>query len=334
MSLSGSGIRRILTWYAFSLACAIAIIAGVLLTAVDRGLTADEIYSAIGLNLISSVVYAIIFTLLNTWVAERVTEDSLRQNFDNMTRQITAEISQTNRLYIPMATYPALNPTSSSYGNRFNIDMSRSLDRTHTYAFRGPSARYVAARLHTSSNYPHEVKVAMLSPNDRAAIARRSADRQAWARFSGKSLAELEQEFRFELVMSIVSLFDYRGICPVDILYNEDAAVYRYEMFDDSVYISWFQGPQSQGMEMPESLRFASNSFMYQTLMLDLNRRFQISGNKIRFDASHDDSHLIAHLNAMAGDVMATTSINDIRERYQEHVAEFSNYIRSLQLRN
>jgi transcriptional regulator with XRE-family HTH domain len=166
--------------------------------------------------------------------------------FLDATAKLRGEIAATNLTYLPIATYSPVDPVNG-YGDYFNIDMTRSLEKTSFYAFRGPSARYVAARLRRARSYPQEVRVAMLNPGDSAAISRRSSDRLQWLRSEGKTAADLERELHDELINTVVSLFDYRKICPVQLLYVEDTAVYRYEMFDDSVFVSWYHGPQSAG---------------------------------------------------------------------------------------
>jgi hypothetical protein len=295
----------------------------------DHTLSTSVVLSSIGLNLIAGVLFAVIFTLLSTRVQERSIEQGIEEQLRDLSANLNNELAMWNRSFLPTETYPPLDPLNG-YGDKFNIDMTRSLEGTDFYAFRGPSARYVAARLRESQRIPQQVRVAMLSPGDRRAIARRASDRRLWARSRGKSLQMLETDVHDELIMSVVSLFDYRHICPVDLLYTEDTAVYRFEMFDEAVYVSWFHGPHSSGREMPESMRFLADSFYYKTLRLDLMRRFEISPHKVTFDASQDDQFLVDHLRQVAGIEMTVNQLASWRERYREYVADFVVYLRSL----
>lgn len=209
--------------------------------------------------------------------------------------------------------------------------MTRSLEETRFYAFRGPSARYVAARLRESNHYPQQVKVAMLSPGDPRAIQRRAADRAPWGRSQGRDMQQLESDLRHELILSVVSLFDYRSFCPVDLLYVEDTAVYRYEMFDDSVYVSWYDSPRSRSLEMPESLRFPVGSFLYKTLRLDLIRRFDISSNKaVTFTPQQDDDFLAQHLSVVLGEPVNQSDLDTWRREHESYVEDFSDYLKSM----
>ncbi|GAA4913090.1 hypothetical protein HD597_012385 [Nonomuraea thailandensis] len=329
MSSGNQGLRRTLVVYAFALACVSTLVVGIVLVTRDETLTAGSVLSAIGLNLIASVVFAAIFTLLSTRVQERSLEQALGEQLQDFSARFNSELARANESFLPTDVYPPLDPVEG-YGDKFNVDMTRSLGRTDFYAFRGPSARYVAARLRESQRIPQQVKVAMLRPGDRRSIARRASDRRFWARSRGKTPETLEAEVYDELVMSVISLFDYRHICPVDLLYTEDTAVYRFEMFDDAVYVSWFHGPQSSGREMPESMRFSANSFHYKTLRLDLIRRFEISTNKVTFDASQDDEFLMSHLTELIGKQVIAEDLSRWRQRYNAYVGDFVGYLRGV----
>jgi hypothetical protein len=319
-------LRNTLFWYAFALACVTTLLISIVFVTLGPAVSPAAVLSAIGLNLIASVVFALVFTALSTWVQQNAIEGAVADQFLDATAKLRGEIAATNLTYLPIATYSPLDPVDG-YGDYFNIDMTRSLEKTSFYAFRGPSARYVAARLRRARSYPQEVRVAMLNPGDSAAISRRSSDRLQWLRSEGKTAADLERELHDELIITVVSLFDYRKICPVQLLYVEDTAVYRYEMFDDSVFVSWYHGPQSAGRELPESLRFSDQSFMYSTMKLDLIRRFEISSHQAVFRPSQGDDYLIGHLAEYAGITATPQDIADWRKRYVEYVEDFCLYL-------
>ncbi|MDY0811277.1 hypothetical protein [Kitasatospora purpeofusca] len=329
MATNPRGTSNTLVDYAFTVACLVTLIVGIVFVNLDHSLTARQILANLGLSLVASVIFAVIFSVLSSRLQEKGLQQSLAASFTHYSQELTATVAQGNSEYLPNALYPPLDPKDGQYGERFNIDMIRSLEETGFYAFRGPSARYVAARLRASNHYPQQVKVAMLSPGDARAIGRRAADRVYWERFAGKEPQQLEAELRYELIISVVSLFDYRRFCQVDLLYIEDTAVYRYEMFDESVYISWYHGAQSQAKEMPESMRFPANSFHYKTLRLDLTRRFGISNSKVSFTPEQNDDFLATHLAGLLGEPVTQADIDKWRRDYQDHVDDFSRFLES-----
>ncbi|MEV5362487.1 hypothetical protein AB0L12_06865 [Streptomyces cellulosae] len=331
MAASRQNIRRTLVDYAFATASLAVLVVGIVFVNLDNDLTGRQVLANLGLNLIASVVFAVIFTWLSGRVQERSLQESLAESFTSHSDRITAAVAQGNAEFLPDAVYPPLEPKRGGYGDRFNVDMTRSLEKTGFYAFRGPSARFVVARLRESNHYPQQVKVAMLSPGDPRAIQRRAADRVPWGRFQGVGVQQLESGLRRELILTVVSLFDYRRFSPVNLLYVEDTAVYRYEMFDDSVYVAWYDSPRSRSLEMPESLRFPVGSFMYKTLRLDLVRRFEISSNKaVTFTAEQDDDFLIQHLAGVLGEPVNQSDIDAWRQGYDEYVKDFSDYLKSM----
>lgn len=318
--------RKVLGWYAFGSACLAALLIGVLLTYQDRTVTAGVVMSAIGLNLIASVIFAVIFSMLSNRVRERSLEDAIDQGFQGINERLRQEVARADRMFLPTAVYEPINPTDS-FGDPYNLDVTHSLESTTFFAFQGPSARFIAARILQARHYPQQIKIAMISPGNPAAIARRAADRLLWPQSDRHDPAALEAALREELVMNVVSLFECRIICPVDLLYYEDTAVYRYVMFDDALYLSWYHSGRSSNMEMPESYRFPAESYLYQSMRMELGRRFDISGAKVRFEAGQTDDVLMGHLSELLARPVGPGDLRKWRDRYKKLNAPFIRYL-------
>ncbi|MEU8259650.1 hypothetical protein AB0C02_03370 [Micromonospora sp. NPDC048999] len=302
------------------------LLVGVLLTYQDGQLHRNSVFSSIGLDLIAAVIFAVIFAVLSNRIQDRGIEDSFEEGLDGLERRLTATLASHNQAFLPSATYPALDP-GANFGDAYNQDLTASLERSSTFAFQGPSARFVAARLMKLRHYPQQIKVVMLDPSNRRAVARRAADRAHWPNSQGKPPSVLEKELREELIVNITSLFDCRQICPVELLYHGDTAVYRYAMCDDAVYLSWYHGPQSAGREMPESYRFGVNSFWYQAFRLDLLRKFEVSDRVVRFEPTDDDQVLSAHLAKLLDQPVAPRDLQRWRAMHAKQTAVFSTYL-------
>jgi hypothetical protein len=319
-------LRRTLVWYSFGTACVVALVIGVVLSVQDPQLTAGEVASSIGLNLIGSVVFAIMFALLANWVQERNVQETISEGFSELTDRITQNMARTNRLFLPAKRYEALNPTDT-FGDDYNLDVTKDLEETGFFAFYGPSARYVAARLLATRHHPQQVRVAMIGPANRRAINRRAADRSSWLKSQHLPIEQIGRQLEDELLMNIVSLFDCRRLCPIEILYNDDTAVYRYVMLDQSVYVSWYHGTRSAQMEMPESYRFGKESFTYSTFRMDLMRKFEISTDKVTFEAGDDDTVLVDHLNALTGRTITDSDLAGWRAEQHKDSVAFRDYL-------
>lgn len=316
-------------WYAFGLACLTVLLVGVLLTYQDGHLSRDAVFSSIGLNLIAAVIFAVVFSVLSNRLQDRSIEENLEEGLEDLQRRLTAALAANNQAFLPSATYPALDP-GANFGDAYNRDLTTSLESSSTFAFQGPSARFVAARLLKARHYPQQIKVVMLDPSNRKAIARRAADRTHWPNLQGRSPGALEAELCEELIINITSLFDCRRICPVELLYHGDTAVYRYAMCDDAVYLSWYHGPQSAGREMPESYRFGVTSFWYRALRLDLLRKFEVSDRVVRFEPTDDDEVLRAHLTELLNRTVELEDLSRWRALHAKQTGGFSAYLDDL----
>lgn len=315
---SPAWMRRTLGAYAFALACVVSVGLGVFLVTRDKTLKSGQVLSSIGLELIASVIFSIIFALLSSRVRDRILYDALVEHANTMSAQVLERLANSDS-HIPIATYRAGN----SYDADFNRAITASLDGSHLYAFRGTSAKYVPARLKAVHNRPEELRVAMIDPTSTLALRRRSADRQRHPEQRGRSVDALADELKEEILMAVVALFDIREICSLDVAYTAETAVTRLELFDDSVFITWYQERHSTEAKFPETLQFRAGSFLYEIQRLDMIRRFDIAEKKVSFNSSHDEHYLIEHLTMLTGSVISPENITRWREMYASFSAPF-----------
>jgi len=312
-------LRNRLNKYAFALACVVAVVLGVVPVLVDRTLTTGQALSAVGLNLISAIVFAVIFSLLSTQTQERNLLETLDDQFELQDQRINEHIHKTAMRFLPSKTYPA----ASIYGDEFNQDVTESLRGSRLCAFRGTSAKFLAARVRRMPRPPHQLRIIMLDPSDDATVRRRAVDRRRQAPSQGKQLDDLVAEIKDEVCMSLVSLFDLRHSCPVEILLTREPVITRMELFDDSAYISWYQGPSSPHHPFPETYRFSTESFIYQTELLGIVKSFEISSSISRFDSSQSDDTLQASLAQLLNSQIGPAHIDQRRSEYEEFISPF-----------
>jgi hypothetical protein len=312
-------LRRQLALYAIALSYAIALIAGIILTVQDPKLTSAEIASAIGLNLISSVVFAVIFVTLTARIQDRNLETSISELFADYSDRLLDRISEGYRSYYPSVQYPP----SGDFNEVFNRDLTNSIEQSNYYFFRGPSPRYLPARIAATKRGLSRVHVAMLDPRSIRALTRRAADRMQRPGFKGKTIDQVVSDLRIELLTSIVALFDCRTKCPIHVIYTLDTAVTRAELCDDSIYLSWYHSPVSPGTVFPETLRFSAGSLVYETFKLDITRQFEIFDNGIIFSSTDTDEDLLAHLTLLTGELISAELLASWRSTYKEFIGKF-----------
>jgi len=312
-------LRRKLGIYAIALAYAVALIAGIILTVQNPKLTSAEIASAIGLNLISAVVFAVIFVTLSARIQDRNLEANVSDLFAEYSDRLLDRISEGYRSYYPSVQYPP----SGDFNETFNRDLTNSIEQSNLYFFRGPSPRYLPARLAATKRGPSRVHVAMLDPRSIRALTRRAADRRQRPSFQAKTIDQVVSELRIELLTSIVALFDCRSKCPIQVIYTLDTAVTRMEICDDSIYLSWYHSPASPGTVFPETLRFSAGSVVYETFKLDITRQFEIFDNGIVFNSTHTDEDLREHLSALTGELVRPEHLASWRSAHKDFIGKF-----------
>jgi hypothetical protein len=306
--------------YAFALAIVILLVIAFALTVQDRRLDLRQQLSAIGLNLMASVVFAVIFTVVSSRIQERVLQSQLTREldtrFERLSSQMTTQIATTNTQYLPARTY---QPASEARDD-FNRDVSTSLDKTGLYLFRGTSAKYVAARIKASSRQLQGLKVITLDPGSDRILRPRAVDRSRIPSNRGKSVEALVAEIRDEILMSMVALFDCRELCSIEVTYAAETAVTRADLFDDAVYLSWYYGPESTRQTFPEAFRFDAGSFVYSIQRSEMFRRFEVAEqgqSKFDLDPSQEDADLISLLKDSTDHDFSREDLTRWRQSYE-----------------
>jgi hypothetical protein len=309
-------MRKWLSIYSTAFTLLLALAIGVFLVQGSGKLDSASARFSLGLNLIGSAIFALLFATLTTWIIDRNQRDSIEEIIQSEMSRITTNVSMLSTIYLPLAEYPALD----TFGVGFNRALMESIESSKVYDFCGPSPRFVVARLRRIRHCPEQIRVSMIDPRLNASVLRRAADREKWASSADKTIDEIVRLFRKELTQSIVALFDFRLVCPVNIVYTNDLVVYRMELTDNAVFFSWYHGPTSSDKEMPEAAQFGNESLYYRVLRQEMTRRFEVLPCKILFDSSQTDDDLITHLEDVTGE---TYGIGDLAEMRAEH-AEYT----------
>ncbi|MEV0381732.1 hypothetical protein [Nonomuraea sp. NPDC050643] len=301
--------HRKLQLYAFWLALVVCLSAGIIMAFLDDELRKGSILSSIGLNLIAAVIFAFIFSWLSGNLQQRILIENLRSEQHDASAAIQKSISELSagmldklagyeKRYMPTTTYPASNELI----REFNEDVSASLQRTASYAFRGTSGKYVPTRLKKAPRGNlRDVKIIMLDPRSSRVLNARAAERMDQESGSRLSVEDISADIRQEILMSVVALYDCRLFCSPDIAFVQETAATRIELLDDAVYVSWYQGPESTKRRFPETLKFARGTFFCDVLAQEFHRRHNLADLKIRFNSDTSESELCDQVAVLAG---------------------------------
>jgi hypothetical protein len=169
----------------------------------------------------------------------------------------------------------------------------------------------------------------MLDPDNAGALARRVADMSA--RWSDDATPEDEHEgLRNTILKSIVALFDCRHMGTIDVMLDNDPSVYRYEVTDEAIFLTWYHDPGSVGREFAQTFRFGSESYFYNSLRLELLRRFDMAGRKMSFRQEMTDADLARVLNNLFTTKVSVAEIGKWRHEYATEISDFRIHLKSV----
>lgn len=313
--------------YGVWLASALVVTVGVGLAFLDKRLTGGQIASAIGLNLIASVLFALLFSFISGRVQERLLLERIEATIGGVSQELLGKLAGFEDSYMPTRTYDAGDQWDTAY----NSDVTASLNKTVAYAFRGTSAKYVPSRLCKAPRGRLQyVRIIILDPRSQETMQARAAIRKDQTR-SGMEVRDIAGEIKDEILMSVVALFECRAFCSPEIHFVRDVAATRSELFDDAVYISWYQGPESARRQFPESLKFSQGTFFYQVQAQELHQRHLLAGYKMKIDQNTNEADIISHLSELAERQVTPDDLRGWSAKYAQYVEEFEKFLDQIQ---
>ncbi|MEO3862424.1 hypothetical protein [Acrocarpospora sp. B8E8] len=315
--MSGPGWeRRKLEVYAFWLALVACFSVGIALTLFDDDLRQSAVLSSIGLNLIASVIFAVVFSWLSGNVQQRILLENVRAEQarslaaqESATQSMLAKVSElSTELFVKLAGYEGRFMPQATYDASddpvvaFNKDISRSLEQSSSYAFRGTSAKFVPIRLKKAPRGSlRSVKIIMLDPRSRPVLNARAAERMEQKNSNNGSIDAMIEDIKEEIFMSVIALYDCRLFCSPEIVFVQETTATRIELFDDAIYLSWYQGPESTTKRFPETLKFGRDTFLFRVFAQDFHRRHSLEDSVLRLTRETTESELMQQLSALIG---------------------------------
>ena len=239
----------------------LVIVSGSLLTVAGGAQpgTLKNLLIAVGTGALVSALLTSMQTLLTATSARQVLVDALVAESQSAMRELTEEYRALNREFFPThVCEPSAAPDPV-----FNRLMMSDLNNTRQYFFRGFSARYAAARHLLANTVERELRVVIADPRDRSSINSRA---RYLLRQPGEhdSYQAIQTRLYSEICVGLVGLFVARDRCSrIDVTVMSNPPVDRFEIFDDSVWVTLFSDPSGTCLPYPRTLRFLRTSFIY-----------------------------------------------------------------------
>jgi hypothetical protein len=215
---------------------------------------------AIGTGTLVSALVTTAQTLLTASASRRVLVDSLVDESRQAMRELTDEYRSTNSEFFPTHVFePSADPDPA-----FNRLMLADLQGSRHYLFRGFSSRHAAARLMLLNGpLDREMRVVIADPRDRNSISSRARYLLRQPNVEG-SYAEIQARLYENICTALVGLYVARGRCNrIDVTLASNPPADRFELFDDSIWVTLFSDSRDVCTPYPRTLRFQRSSFIY-----------------------------------------------------------------------
>ena len=313
--------------YAFALAIVVCLAVGVYLTIEDKTSSLAVKLSGLGINLIAAAAFSTIFALLVERENRSLVEHQLDERFDAHTSKLLAAVSNLNSAYLPTAVYAP----GQGYNQTFNRNLMDDLNHSSYYYFRGPSAKYIAARLKALRRRPDLVRVYIPSPDSIASIKFDIANRSRTRRETIADISALYEQFRDDTLSAIIGLFDSRAYGRIEIFFCDDTLISRYEATEQRLYVSWYTSLENaSGSKFPETTEFPRTSHHYQATMIDMERRASFASHSLFIGPDLDRSKFKLQLESIFGKAYDDDQIAQLAHTYWKERADFLTFLGSL----
>lgn len=298
-------------------------IAGTLLTtagAVQSG-TSRGLLVAVGTGALVSALVTFAQTLLTATASRRVLVDSLVIESRKVLEELSAEYRSLNTEFFPTNVFEPSVERDPELTRLIMTDLRTS----RQYLFLGFSARYASARLLLSDSWEREVRVVMADPKDCGSMGGRARWLLRYAEPGGdyeQTLAGLQDE----IAVGLVGLYVARSRCTrIDVTVIGNPPLDRFEIFDDSVWVTLFSDPAAVGVAHPRMLRFARASFLYAMQRSELIRI--CNGRAGQHLVMHPDTTLEEFLTLfeqVTGRALSALTYDDLTRRFHTVASEFA----------
>jgi hypothetical protein len=309
--------------YAFALAVGMVFAVGIYLTIEDKSSSFAVKLSALGINLISAAAFSTVFALVDR-ENRSLMQDQLDERFAAHTSSILEAVSSLGNNYLPSSVYP---PTQA-YDPAFNRSLMDDLNHSSFYYYRGPSAKYVAARLKALRRRPDLVRIYVPGPDSMASIRFDIANRSRTGSEASADVPALYQRFRDDLFTAVVGLFDCRAYGRIEVFFCDDTIVSRHEITEQHLYVSWYTSFENpSGGKFPETTGFPRSSLHYQAAVIDMERRHTLANRSLHISPALELDDFKAQLQSIFGESYSYDRIPELAREYWDARADFLGFL-------
>lgn len=253
-------------------------------------------------SLIASIIFTIVFKNHEKYalqsVQEAFIEESVRilePRVSELTENALNRIQDTsNNLSLKINYLPdKVFESSSSSSVAFEKHIASNTIGSRRIVFKGVSALIHANRLMLllkdgKLNFENKIQILLLNPKNDDLLLSHESFRLHYTEGNTKNIRERVEELKAEILTVILKLcqFTNDNYCNLDIRFHDELAVSRVEIFDNGIYLSYY----NRGQPYPGTQYFNSSSEVYKPYNTNLEYYFNQKNTKFSLnDLSGND---------------------------------------------
>lgn len=316
-------LLRELFWTRTGLLVLAATLFGVGLLLLSSALPADSgggrVAFALGTGLSAAALFTAAQTVISASAANRMLVEALGEQARVAMRTLTEEYRALNQTYQPTHIFegsPRPDPT-------FNRQLTRDLEASQLYLFRGLSGRHTAARL-LSSRLARGWEVRVVVADLRAGESLYARANYLASAGYRATLEETVADIRQQVRCGLVGLYRARIRCSkISVTVSRSPSLDRFEIFDHSVWVTLFSDLTTGAVLYPRALRFGPGSFMYATQRRDFDRIAHDAPTEV-IEPAMTGPEFRALFERLTGDPIDAGELDQLAEEFERFRREFA----------
>jgi hypothetical protein len=226
-----------------------------------------------------------------------------------------SEIQKNLGEYLPKKRFPRSNSPSPEY----NKVLTDAFLTTNNYKFRGTQGIFIPIRLENLYKEKGDIRnlsveILIFDPRDNDALKLHAREV-----YKDESMTDDDKlkNVKESIFQAIVGLYETRALTNIQLRLYRDSIFYRSEIFDNSVFITFYNQRQKFD-SFPPSFQYEKNTIYYDIFDRDFKQTWLLAKERIEFNINTE----IAELETFLAKLECEKSIKELQDIYNNKKRE------------
>ena len=254
-------------------------------------------FKSISLAIGASVIASALFYYLYSRTIESRVIESVAERTSQAAISYAYEVFYSHfKNVVPKKTYPK----STIPLLEFKEDFSKSLASSQYYRYKGDAGTFTIFRLSSLANNPvmqsKEISLILLDPQAGLQLLARARQEliDSNASPTREELQDYADNIKERIYSGLVALYDIGHILNTRVYFHDDDIFFRGELFDNSIYISYYLGG-----EFPGTYLYMNDTYVYKAFSMNFSQSMSTSKKRIDFDGSMSEEEFTKELESI-----------------------------------